>query len=100
MFNVSGEKLYLSSGMASATSTIFFSTQLISWFRAEAIVGADGCRDCWGGGALAAAAFFALCAGAATVKMSTAKGKKIRICFLRVTLLNWIEPKSRCGLGK
>src|SRR5438445_3100536 len=43
MFKVSGEKLNLSSGMASATSTICFSTALMSRSTTEANVGADCC---------------------------------------------------------
>jgi len=75
--------------MASAASTISFSTLLISRSRVEAMVGA-GCCDSCGGAALAAGALLLLYAPnprAAGVKMTTANSEKIRGCFIRVTPL-------------
>src|ERR1700687_5335512 len=97
MLKFSGEKLNLSSGMASAASTISFSMVLISRSRVEAIVGGD-CGDCCALGALAAATLVVRCPKAAAVKTSTANSKKIRFGFIGVRLLNWFEKFSRTVL--
>src|ERR1700730_9248009 len=68
MFKLSGEKLNLPSGMASAASTICFSMVPISRSTLEAMVGGGG--DCCARGTLAAAG-----------TMSTEDSAKIRIAF-------------------
>src|SRR5271165_1007539 len=68
MFKLSGEKLYLFSGIASAASRISFSTAPISRSMAEAIVGA--------------AAVLVSCPQATTVRIGTANDKTIGICFM------------------
>jgi hypothetical protein len=79
MFKLSGEKLYLSSGMASATSMICLSMLLISLSTAEAMVGGgDGCAC----GTLAGAALFVDCPKTVAVEMSSAISKKIGMCFI------------------
>src|SRR5215467_3523241 len=51
MFRRSGEKLYLSSGIASATSRICFSMASMSWSTTDAIVGGACWADVtWRGG--------------------------------------------------
>src|SRR5438477_2144213 len=80
MFKLSGEKLNLSSGMASAASRTCFSMALISRSRAEANVGA-GCEAC-AGGALAAVVLFALCPNAVTANIRTADNVKICMDFM------------------
>src|SRR5579863_3572028 len=67
MFKLAGEKSNLSSGMASARSTICFSTALISRSTAAAMVGTGCCPH---------------------ALISAAKRKTMRIGFIEVTLLN------------
>src|ERR1700730_16285100 len=90
MLKFSGEKLNLSSGMASAASTICFSIALISASMAEATVGCACCAP----GAFVAEVLFSLGLKAVTPKMSNPSGKKIRICFIRVTPFDLFWPKN------
>src|SRR6516162_11529010 len=85
MFKCSGVKLNLSSGRASAISTICFSIAVISRSTAEATVG--GC-DCCTLGALAAAVLFVPCGRAATAKMGAANRKRMGIGFMGASLRN------------
>ena len=97
MFKLSGEKLNLSSGMASAASTICFSIMLIWRSTVEATVG-GGC-DCCARGTLAAAALFVPCPKAAMAKMNAANRKKIRICFIGATSSICLNSKT-CGIPR
>src|SRR5260221_9214277 len=73
MFKLSGEKLNLSSGMASAASTTCFSMALISRSTTEATVGEACCSP---GGCCAWAVFAAV---APAARMSAADNKKCRL---------------------
>src|ERR1700676_678845 len=95
MLKFSGERLNLSSGMASAASTICFSIALISASMADLTVGCACCAP----GAFVAEVLFSLGLKAVTPKMSNPSGKKIRICFIRVTPFDLFWPTNLWPIG-
>src|SRR5437773_1314858 len=89
MFNDSGVKLNLSSGMASAASTNCFSMVLIWRSATEASVGA-GCAGCWAGEELDDGVWLT----APTAKQRTRRRNIVRKCFIGGKSPNiLIDPK-------
>src|SRR5689334_4931990 len=97
MLSDSGEKLYLSSGIASAASTICFSLTL-TWrsTRAAMVVGGWGAPCAWGAGVagLAAGAGFDPWLTAAVAALSTTSRQTIRRCFMDDLLFEWCRRKT------
>src|SRR5271156_143605 len=102
VLHLPGEKLNLSSGIASAAATNSFSMPLIWLSTTEAMVGAAGAACCAvaaAGAAPDAAAFFTPDFNAIAQKPSTAKATtNIRVRFIAVCLLRLYLPKSKSSL--